>query len=93
MLSSEPSGCGLAKRYTPRTVEEAFESHRSLPVGLMREKFEVVMHNAIHALTDPLAAKDPQSICSIYEMSSQTISRASVVKADGVGVQCGLITV
>ena len=53
-------------------------------IDLMKEEFEVVMHNQIHELTDLLQAKDPASIRTIYETSSQIISSASFVKADWV---------
>ena len=50
----------------------------------MQEEFEVVMRNQIEELTDIVRAKDPASIRTIYEMSSQIISSASFVKADWV---------
>ncbi len=50
----------------------------------MQEEFDLVMRNQIDELTDIVRAKDPASIRTIYEMSSQIISSASFVKADWV---------
>ena len=85
-MTTKPNHSSLKRKLSKvrKLSVEDLSALSQVNIDGMQEEFEVVMRNQIEELTDIVRAKDPASIRTIYEMSSQIISSASFVKADWV---------
>jgi len=85
-MTTKPNHSSLKRKLSKvrKLSVEDLSALSQVNIDGMQEEFDVVMRNQIDELTDIVRAKDPASIRTIYEMSSQIISSASFVKADWV---------
>jgi hypothetical protein len=85
-MTTKPNQSSLKRKLSKvrKLSVEDLSALSQVNIDGMQEEFEVVMRNQIDELTGIVRAKDPASIRTIYEMSSQIISSASFVKADWV---------
>jgi hypothetical protein len=85
-MTTKPNHSSLKRKLSKvrKLSVEDLSALSQVNIDGMQEEFEVVMRNQIDELTGIVRAKDPASIRTIYEMSSQIISSASFVKADWV---------
>jgi len=85
-MTTKPNHSSLKRKLSKvrKLSVEDLSALSQVNIDGMQEEFEVVMRNQIDELTDLVRTKDPASIRTIYEMSSQIISSASFVKADWV---------
>jgi hypothetical protein len=85
-MTTKPNHSSLKRKLSKvrKLSVEDLSALSQVNIDGMQEEFELVMRNQIDELTGIVRAKDPASIRTIYEMSSQIISSASFVKADWV---------
>ena len=85
-MTTKPNHSSLKRKLSKvrKLSVEDLSALSQVNIDGMQEEFDLVMRNQIDELTGIVRAKDPASIRTIYEMSSQIISSASFVKADWV---------